>query len=352
MTGRIEVNINRLKEIIEHFDKTYVLVIGDFMLDKFIQGTVSRISPEAPVPVIDVTSEIFRPGGAANAISNISALGGNAVAVGVIGDDWNGRKLISLLKQDGVDTECIIVSKERPTTVKTRIIAEQQQIVRIDREKRDALEYEYTKTILDFLNEKINDVDAILISDYDKGMVTNGLLEGLIPLAKKFDKPVVVHPKVAHFLDYKGVTIVNSNIERASIVTGISQIHETSIRNMGQWLLTQLECEYVLITRGNDGMSLFERSGGITHIPAAVNEVYDVVGVGAGDTVTSVIALSLASGVTNMVNSAILANIAAGILVGKQGSATVTRDELKQTFLQAKSFTKKGLFRDSELEFV
>jgi len=352
MAEGIEVNIDRLKEIVEQFDKAHVLVIGDFMLDKFIQGTVSRLSPEAPVPVVDVVSEIFRPGGAANAISNIGALGGNAVAVGVIGDDWNGRKLTDLLKQYGVDTECIIVSKERPTTVKTRIIAEQQQIVRIDREKRDAINYEDTKTILDFLNEKINDVDAILISDYDKGVVTNRLVEGLMPLAKKFDKPVIVHPKVVHFLDYKGATIVNSNLERASTVTGISQINETSIRNMGQWLLTQLECEYVLITRGNDGMSLFERSGGVTHIPAAVNEVYDVVGVGAGDTVTSVIALSLACGVTNMVNSAILANMAAGIVVGKQGSAAVTRDELKQTFLQAKSFTKEGLFKNSELEFV
>ena len=327
--GGIEMNVEELKEIIEHFGKTRVVVIGDFMLDKFIQGTVSRISPESPVPVVDVASEMLRPGGAANAISTIRALGGNAVAVSVIGDDWNGRKLIDLLKQDGVDTECIIVNKERPTTVKTRIIAEQQQIVRIDREKRDAIAYKYTKTILDFLNEKIDDVDAILISDYDKGVVTNDLLEGLLPLAKKFGKPVVAHPKVVHFLDYKGVTIVNSNIERASAVTEIQQINETSIRNTGQWLLTQLECEHVLITRGNDGMSLFEKNGGVTHIPAIAKEVYNVTGVGAGDTVTSLIALSLASGVTNMVNSAILANIAAGVVVEKRGTTTLTRDELK-----------------------
>jgi len=329
MAEGIEVNIDGLKEIVEQFGSARVLVIGDFMLDKFIQGTVSRLSPEAPVPVVDIVSEMFRPGGAANAISNIRALSGNAVAVGVIGDDWNGRKLIDLLKQDGVDTECIIVSKERPTTVKTRIIAEKQQIVRIDREKRDAIGYEDTKTILAFLNEKINDVDAILISDYDKGMVTNRLLEGLISSAKKFGKPVIVHPKVVHFLDCKGATIVNSNLERASTVTGIGQINETSIRNMGQWLLTQLECEYVLITRGKDDMSLFEKNGGVTYIPAIAKEVYNVAGIGAGDTVTSLIALSLAVGVTNMVNSAILANIAAGIVVGKLGSATITRDELK-----------------------
>ena len=329
MSEGIERNVEELKEIVDQFDKARILVIGDFMLDKFIQGTVSRISPEAPIPVIDVASEIFRPGGAANAISTIRAFGGNTVAVGVIGDDWNGRKLMSLLKQDGADTEGTVVSKERHTTVKTRIIADQQQIVRIDREKKDAIAYEHTRTILDFLNEKIDDVDAILISDYDKGVVTNDLLEGLLPLAKKFGKPVVAHPKVVHFLDYKGVTIVNSNIERASAVTEIHQINETSIRNTGQWLLTQLECEYVLITRGNDGMTLFEKSGSVTHIPAIAKEVYNVTGVGAGDTVTSLIALSLASGVTNMVNSAILANIAAGVVVEKRGTATLTRDELK-----------------------
>jgi D-beta-D-heptose 7-phosphate kinase/D-beta-D-heptose 1-phosphate adenosyltransferase len=256
-------------------------------------------------------------------------LGGNVVAVGVIGDDWNGRKLTELLKQDNVDTECIIARKKWQTTVKTRIIAEQQQIVRIDREKRVDLKDEDTKAILDFLNKKIDDVDSILISDYDKGLVTNSLLEYLIPLAKKIGKPVVVHPKVVHFLDYKGVTIVNSNIERASIVTGIHQVNETSIRNMGQWLLTQLECEYVLITCGNDGMSLFGKNGGVTQIPAVTEKLYNVTGVGAGDTVTSLIALSLASGVTNMVNPAILANIAAGVVVEKLGTTTLTRDELK-----------------------
>ena len=343
MTGEIEVSLDVIKEVTDQFDKARVLVIGDFMLDKFIRGTVSRISPEAPVPVIDVVSEIFRPGGAANAISNIISLGGNAVAVGVIGDDWYGRKMVDLLKEEGVDTEGIIVSKEKPTAVKTRIIAEQQQIARIDREKRDAIAFEHTKTILDFLTEKINEVDAILVSDYDKGVVTNMLLEDLIPLAKKFGKPVVAHPKVVHFLDYKGVTIVNSNIERASVVTGIRQINETSIRNTGQWLLTQLECEYVLITRGNNGMSLFEKSGGITHLPAIAKEVHNVTGVGAGDTVTSLIALSLASGVTSMVNSALLANIAAGIVVGKSESSVVTMDELKHQL---------NVLKSAELAFV
>lgn len=322
------MNNKELKEIVEHFNKSCILVIGDLMLDKFINGTISRISPEAPVPVIDVTSESFKLGGAANAISNIRVLGGNVIAAGVVGDDWYGRKLVALLKQEGVDTEHVIVCRERPTTVKTRVIAGQQQIVRIDREKRDAIDYEYTKTILDFLMEKIDDVDVILISDYDKGVVTNRLLEKLISLAKKFSKPIIVHPKVEHFLDYKGITIVVTNIEKASTVTGIRQINETSIRNMGQWLLTHLECEYVLITREKDGMSLFEKSGGVIHIPPITKEERNITG--AGDIVSSLIALSLASGVASMVNSAILANIAASIVIGNFGAAKVTNDELKR----------------------
>lgn len=321
------MNLEELKEMVERFDKTCVLVVGDLMLDKFITGTVSRISPEAPVPIIDVTSEIFRLGGAANAISNIRVLGGNVIAVGVVGDDWYGKRLIELLRQDGMDIECVLVCKDRPTTLKTRVIAGKQQIVRIDCEKRDAIAHEYTKAILDYLKRKIEGIDALLISDYDKGVVTNRLLDGLIPLAKKFGKPIVIYPKVEHFLDYKGVTIVITNIERASTVTGIRQINETSIRNMGQWLLTHLECEYVLINRGKDGMSLFEKNGSIMHIPAIENEVRDVTG--AGDTVASLIALSLASGVIRMINSAVLANIAAGIVIEKFGSATVTRGELE-----------------------
>ena len=185
-------------------------------------------------------------------------------------------------------------------------------------------------TILNFLNEKVSEVDAILISDYDKGVVTNGLLEGLMALAKKFDKPVVVHPKIVHFLDYRGVTVVHSSEEIASTVTGISQINETSIRNMGQWLLTQLECEYVLITNGSNGMTLFGKSGDVRQMPSIARGVHNVTGVGTDDTVTSLIALSLAQDVANMVNSAVLANIAAGIVISKSGPATVTKDELKE----------------------
>jgi D-beta-D-heptose 7-phosphate kinase/D-beta-D-heptose 1-phosphate adenosyltransferase len=318
--------MEELKKVVERFESARILAIGDVMLDRFILGTVSRISPEAPVLVVDLTSETFKPGGAANAINNIRALGGEVIAVGIIGDDVSGKKLIDLLKQSGINTEGIIVIQNRPTIVKTRIIAGQQQIVRIDREKRDGLDNEWVQNILGFVNTKIKDIDAILISDYDKGVITNKLLEDVIPLAKKYNKPIIVDPKVEHFLDYKGVTIVTPNIKEASAATGISPINETSIRNMGQWLLTQLECDTVLITRGKDGMTLFENDGAVIHIPTVAREVFDVTG--AGDTVTGVVALCLAVGAM-MVDAAIIANTAAGIVVGKLGTATATKEELK-----------------------
>lgn len=318
--------MEELKKVVERFESARILAIGDVMLDRFILGTVSRISPEAPVPVVDLTSETFKPGGAANAINNIRALGGEVIAVGIIGDDVSGKKLIDLLKQSGINTEGIIVIQNRPTIVKTRIIAGQQQIVRIDREKRDGLDNEWVQKILGFVNTKINDIDAILISDYDKGVITNKLLEDVIPLAKKYNKPIIVDPKVEHFLDYKGVTIVTPNIKEASAATGISPINETSLRNMGQWLLTQLECDTVLITRGKDGMTLFENDGAVIHIPTVAREVFDVTG--AGDTVTGVVALCLAVDAV-MVDAAIIANTAAGIVVGKLGTATATKEELK-----------------------
>jgi len=321
------MNTEELKKIVNNFNKTKILVIGDLMLDRFINGEVSRISPEAPVPVVDVTSENFRLGGAGNAISNIRTLGGNVVAVGVVGDDWYGLKLIYLLEQNKVNTDCVIISKDRPTTLKTRVVSGQQHILRIDWEKRDAINSECTKTILDYLHKIIGDLDALFISDYDKGVVTNELLKELIALAKKSKKPVVVYPKVEHLLDYKGVNIIITNLQKASAVTGINQINDTSIRNMGQWLLTHLECDCVLITRGKEGMLLFEKNGSVTNLTAIAREVRDETG--AGDTVSSIFALSLASRVTDMKNIATLANIAAGIVVGKFGETTVTKDELK-----------------------
>jgi rfaE bifunctional protein kinase chain/domain len=336
------VNSEKQKKIIEQFNRISVLVIGDLMLDRYLNGTMSRISPEAPAPLIDITSESFRLGGAANAINNICAFEGTVLAVGVVGDDWFGKRLIGLLKQENVDTTCVIEIKERPTTVKTRVIVEQHQIIRLDRESTVSVNDGYCQTILDFISKNIERVDVILISDYNKGVVTNKLLKGSIDLAKKFNKPIIVYPKVEHSLDYKGVTVVITDLEKAGSVTGIRQINETSIRNMGHWLLTHLECEYVLITREKEGLSLFEKNGNVTHIPSIADEVRNITG--TIDTVASIITLSLASGIANMDEAAHLANIAAGYAVEKWEAATVTLDELKD---QKKRFEpgKKKLMR-------
>ena len=335
------MNSEEQLKIIEQFDKASVLVIGDLMLDRYLNGIMSRISPEAPVPLIDITSENFRLGGAANAINNICALGGNVLAVGVVGDDWFGKRLIGLLKQEKVDTTCVIEIKERSTTVKTRVIAGQHQIIRLDRECKDPVNDEYCQFILDFISKNIELEDAILISDYNKGVITNKLLKGLIDLAKKFKKPIIVYPKIEHFLDYKGVTVVITDLEKAGSVTGIRQINETSIRNMGQWLLTHFECEFVLLTRGKDGLSLFEKNGSVTHISSISDEVRNVTG--TVDTVASIITLSLASGISNMIDSTHLANIAVGIVVEKRAATDVTRDELKHKINQiSNAYTKSG----------
>jgi len=328
-------------KIIEQFKKSSVLVIGDLMLDRYLNGTMSRISPEAPAPLIDITSENFRLGGAANAIKNICALGGNVLGVGVVGDDWFGKRLIGLLKQENVDTTCVIEIKERPTTVKTRVIAGQQQIIRLDRECKDPVPDVYCQSILEFISKNIELVDAILISDYNKGVITNKLLKGSIELGKKFKKPIIVYPKIEHYLDYKGVTIVITDLEKAGSITGIRQINETSIRNMGQWLLTHLECEYVLITRGKEGVSLFQKNGCVTHIPSIADEVRNITG--TVDTVASIITLSLASGISNIIDSTHLANIAVGIIVGKREVIAVTQDELKHKINQiSNGNTKRG----------
>src|SRR5208337_4080534 len=184
---------------------------------------------------------------------------------------------------------------------KTRVIAGQQQIIRLDQESIEPISDGYSQSILDFISKNIEHVDIILISDYNKGVVTNNLLKGAIDLANKFKKPIIVYPKVEHFLDYKGVTIVITDLEKAGSVTGIRQINETSIRNMGQWLLTHLECEFVLIIRGKEGLSLFEKNGRVTHTPSIAKEMRNVTGI--VDTVASVITLSLASGVSNIINS-------------------------------------------------
>src|SRR3990172_6342368 len=311
----------RAVAILNNFKKASVLVIGDL-----VWGKVRRISPEAPVPVVEVSSESFMLGGAANVVNNIHSLGGKVLVCGVVGRDEMGKKLIHELRLKGISSDGVIVEDGRPTSVKTRVIAHSQQVVRFDREKKEKVHLGTVKTIMDYVSEKINSFDSIIISDYAKGVISEELVEEVIALAKKKDKPIAVDPKVGHFDFYKYATIVTPNNDEASKASGIEIENEASLLRAGEVLLNKLGSDAVLITKGGHGMSLFENKGEITHIPTVAKEVYDVSG--AGDTVIGTVALSMASG-ASLKEAAVISNFAAGIVVGKIGTATVTPKELK-----------------------
>lgn len=317
---KLENTIDKLKDV-------KVLVIGDLMIDEFINGKVERISPEAPVPVVDVTSITHTPGGAGNVVNNINALGGKALPVGVIGDDGTGKKLIAEFKAKGIEIDGIIIDSERPTTLKSRIVAHGQQVVRVDREQRSNIDEWVCKQILSFCRMVIPDIQSIIISDYGKGVINPRILEEIIPLGKKYNLPIIVDPKESHFLSYKKTTLITPNLHEAEILTHKKIIDDESLIEVGKDILSQLDCMGVLITRGEKGMTLIEESGEITHIPTIAREVYDVTG--AGDTVVSVIALALGAGL-DMKTASTLSNFAAGIVVEKSGTATLGREELKE----------------------
>ncbi|MGB7994212.1 bifunctional heptose 7-phosphate kinase/heptose 1-phosphate adenyltransferase, partial [Methanoregula sp.] len=311
--------------IVDRFSETTVLVIGDLMLDRFIYGTVSRLSPEAPVPLVEETHETYRLGGAANAVANIHNLGGKVLVSGIVGNDWFGRQLIGLLKQDGIETAGVLECNERPTTVKSRVIAGKQHLLRLDREIRTPISADFENKILASVHAIIGSVDVILVSDYNKGVVTRSLLEGLIACAKKSDTPVIVYPKIGPSCDYLGVSVFIIPLENAVEMTGIKQINETSIRNMGQWLLTRLECDSILITRGREGLSLFDKNGDVTHLSKTPSSGETM----TMDTIASVIALALPSG-QNHVNADIvrLAAIGSSIASASREPGVISRKDL------------------------
>ena len=313
------------KKIILKFHKVNVLVVGDLILDEFLWGDVSRISPEAPVPVVWVRSESFMPGGAANVANNIHALGGKVYMAGVVGMDERGRILTDELRKKSMDVEGVVVDGERPTTLKTRVIAHHQQVVRIDKEKIHGLASGVIDQIIDYIKEIISDIDAIIIEDYGKGVVTPRLLKEILRLAKRHKTIVTVDPKEEHFHYYKGVTAVTPNYHEAAKALGIKADGGGDIQKIGKALVNKLKCEAVLITLGENGMQLFEKSGRSTHIPTLARDVFDVSG--AGDTVVAVFTLALAAG-AGMKAAARVSNLAAGVVVGKVGTAVVTQEEL------------------------
>jgi len=317
--------MERLKKVISRFDSAKILIIGDLILDEFVWGDVSRISPEAPVPVVWVKSESFMPGGAANVANNIASLSGRVYMAGVVGNDERAGILKEGLRGKGVNIDGVVTDDSRPTTLKTRVVAHHQQVVRIDREKVEQVSSDVLDKIIAYVRDIIDDMDAIIIEDYGKGVISARLLKEILAAAKKKKKIITVDPKEEHFLYYKGVTAITPNHHEAAQAAGIKAGDKDSVLKIGKTLLKKLDCQGVLITLGENGMQLFEKTGAITHIPTVAQEVFDVSG--AGDTVISVFTLALALGM-NMKDAAYISNIAAGIVVGKVGIAVITQEEL------------------------
>ncbi|MDR1260088.1 MAG: D-glycero-beta-D-manno-heptose-7-phosphate kinase [Endomicrobium sp.] len=325
-------------KLIRSFKKQNILIIGDVMVDQFVWGKVKRISPEAPVPVIKVTKETSTLGGAANVANNITDLGGKSFIVSVIGKDTYGDSVIRMLKEKKINSDYLIYDYNKPTIVKTRIIAVSQQVVRVDKEIEGIFEHKIELKIAKNIEKIIPFVNAVIISDYGKGVITPKILKRIIYLAKKYCIPITVDPKIKHFKKYKNVTLITPNEKEALEGMNARNIEideEGSIAILGRKILKILNSSAVLITRGEKGMTLVLPDGKIVNIPARAKEVYDVTG--AGDTVISVMTLALAAK-ADFVSAAEIANFAAGMVVGKLGTSTINLQELERII---KDFYKK-----------
>ncbi|MBA3440273.1 MAG: D-glycero-beta-D-manno-heptose-7-phosphate kinase [Pyrinomonadaceae bacterium] len=317
----------RATEIVRQFGHQRVVVFGDVMLDEFVWGDVTRISPEAPVPVVEIRRESVHLGGAANVLANLVALGARASVVGVIGSDHAGERLQTELSEAGAlrVAESLIVDESRPSTIKTRIIAHNQLVVRADREQRTPVDAQTEQAIISVLRKALREADAFIVSDYDKGAVTPRVLAEILPLARKRGIPVLIDPKIRNFDAYRPATLVTPNHHEAQRLTNMEDDTDEGMARAAHLIRKRLECESVLITRGQSGMLLLEAGGEPVYVGTVAREVYDVTG--AGDTVIATIASAL-SAKASLLEAAMLANYAAGIVVGKIGTATATSDEL------------------------
>ncbi|MEO6025625.1 MAG: D-glycero-beta-D-manno-heptose-7-phosphate kinase [Candidatus Binatia bacterium] len=316
----------RLTRLVRRFPGTRVLVIGDLMLDQFVWGDVSRISPEAPVPIVRVRKQEGRPGGAGNVVTNVVALGGRADACGFVGDDLAGRALSKALTSAGGGLAGVVRSRAIGTTAKTRVIAHSQQVVRFDQDPDDgALPARLTSRLRTWVSTHARRYAVIVVSDYGKGVVTPELLGDLAELRRRHGFVYVIDPKRPNFAHYRGASLIKPNLGEASVAAGIDIVGRASLDAAGAALLRRWEADAILISRGEAGMSLFKPKARAQHFPTAAQEVYDVTG--AGDTVLAACSLALAGGGT-FEEAARLANHAAGVAVGKVGTATVTAREL------------------------
>ncbi len=318
-------DVQEMVRAIQRFPDYKVLVIGDIMMDEFLWGEVSRISPEAPVPIVQVEKETFLLGGAANVLNNLVGLKAQVLLTGVIGPDGMGRRLLRNLQSLGTATEGIVVEEGRPTAIKTRVIAHNQQVVRVDREKVMPILPETLKSILSVIRKNIARIQGIIISDYGKGVVSQDLMEGLKKIIGERSIPVLVDPKPDNIRWYDRVTSITPNLLEAELAVGKKIESGADLLWAGRHLLKKIKCESVLITRGKEGMTLFLKNKKAEHIPTVAQKVFDVSG--AGDTVIATLLLSLVSGMS-MIQACKIANFAAGLVVGEVGTAAVRVGDL------------------------
>jgi rfaE bifunctional protein kinase chain/domain len=326
----ISIDQHRLRAVCDGMKGKRVAVIGDVMLDRYLWGRVNRLSPEAPVPVIDLDREQSRPGGASNVAQNIHSLGGRPLLVGVVGDDATGRELAGILRESGLSTEGLFTDASRPTTTKTRIIAHSQHVARVDRETREPIGPAVTKAICSFIESGLGDIDGIIFEDYNKGVIGRELISTITGLARGRGIPVAVDPKFDNFFDYPGVTVFKPNKHETEEALGLKLSDAAGCEAAGRSLMAKLRPKNILLTLGDQGMMLFEEDGSVSHVPTKARKVADVSG--AGDTVIATLTMGLLGGAT-MREAASLANFSGGIVCGYVGIVPIDREELMKTVL-------------------
>lgn len=323
---------NSLLTIIDKLKNHKIMIIGDMVADVYLEGKISRVSREAPVLILEHTAENVVPGGASNAVHNAAALSGSIHAVGVVGNDFAGQELARILQSKAVKTAGLIIDASRPTITKTRVMAGgqatvRQQVVRIDKESKQALNAEIEQAVKDYIAAHITQMHGVVLSDYGSNTITPSIIESVISTCRKINIPCMVDSRY-NIMAYRGVTVVKQNESEAAKAVGYDIANQDTLLRAGSTILEKLDAEAVLITLGPDGMGLFEKAGRYTHIPVTnKSEVYDVTG--AGDTVVATMMLALAAG-ASYENAARLSNFAAGIVVKKPGTATTTPSELRQ----------------------
>ncbi len=327
----MELGQPRIEKLIRSFKRRAIGVLGDYMLDELLRGEATRISPEAPVPVVLMSDpnspDRFFPGGAGNVAANIAALGGRAIAFGAIGDDASGQRLRDLLRRRGIASPALVREAERITPHKIRVVAHQHQLVRLDIEKPQPLSPRSAEALARSVARRMARLDALVLSDYRKGTLTLDLCNRIKAMARQRRLPVLVDPKPEAIENCRHATLVTPNLREAELMAGVSLRDRHALHTEGRRLLAALHCSYLLITRGAEGMTLFEAGGAVHEIPSIPRPVYDVTG--AGDTVLAVLALAYTSGAT-MREAAELANLAAGRVVLKFGTAEISAAELRE----------------------